>query len=83
MVPRSLVVSILEESSAMMIWSVPQYWYLIYHTTWHHILEDHFVKLRIMLLEYFLKCSFDRNGGTSELQSGDTSFVSVTYLRSC
>ena len=60
-----------------------QYWYLIYQTTWHHILEDHFVKLRIMLLEYFLKCSFDRNGGTSELQSGDTSFVSVTCLRSC
>lgn len=54
MVPHSLVVSILEESSAMMIWSVPQYWYLIYHTAWHHILEDHFVKLRIMLLEYFL-----------------------------
>jgi hypothetical protein len=79
----SLVGSISEEPPAMMIWSFAQYWYLLYHTTWHHILEDHFVKLRIILLEYFLKCSFDRNGGTSELQSRDTSFVSVTCLRSC
>ena len=83
MVPCTLVDSISEEPSAMIIRSVPQYWFLLYHITWHHILEDHFVKLRIMLLEYFLKCSFDRNGGTNELQSGDTSFVSVTCLRSC